>query len=88
MRLFDFFRRRRSAPVARERLKVLLAYERANRNLPDLVAVLREEILAVITRHVRVRQDDVRVTMDRGDTKSRLAIDIRIPNGATIAGAF
>jgi cell division topological specificity factor len=80
MSLFDLFKRQTSAPVARERLQVLLAYERNNRNQPDLVATLREEILAVITRHVQVTSDDVRVTMDRGDTMSTLEIDINIPN--------
>lgn len=89
MTLFDVFRRRSSAPVARERLQVLLAYERNNRSQPDLVAILREEIMAVITRHVHVDQDDVHVTMDRGETTSTLEIDIHIPNaGATAAVAF
>ncbi|TIQ24010.1 MAG: cell division topological specificity factor MinE, partial [Mesorhizobium sp.] len=52
MNLLDLFKRRGSAPVARERLQVLLAYERRNRSQPDLVSVLREEIMAVIARHV------------------------------------
>ena len=59
MTLFDLFKRRGSAPVARERLQVLLAYERQNRNQPDLVAILREEIMAVIAKHMQVDQDDV-----------------------------
>jgi cell division topological specificity factor len=80
MTFFDLFRRRSSAPVARERLQLLLAYERNSRNQPDLVAMLREEIMAVITRHVHVDQDDVHVTMDRGATMSTLEIDIHIPN--------
>lgn len=81
MSLFDLFKRRdSSAPVARERLQVLLAYERSNRKQPDLVAVLHKEIMAVIAKHVKVDQDDVRVTMDRGDTTSTLEIDIQFPN--------
>jgi len=82
MTLFDLFKRRSSAPVARERLQLLLAYERINRNQPDLVAVLREEIMAVITKYVRVDQDQVNVTMDRGERMSTLEIDINIPNVA------
>jgi len=85
MSLLDIFKRRASAPVARERLQVLLAYERNNRNQPDLVAVLREEIMAVIAKHVQVNPDDVRVTMDRGKTTSTLEIDIHIPNADTKA---
>ncbi len=87
MNLLDLFKRRGSAPVARERLQVLLAYERQNRNQPDLVAILREEIMAVITKHVQVNQDDVQVTMDRGERTSTLEIDIQIPNAGAVAAA-
>jgi cell division topological specificity factor len=87
MTLFNLFKRRGSAPVARERLQVLLAYERNNRNQPDLVAVLREEIMAVITRHIQVDQEDVHVTMDRGDTMSTLEIDVNIRNARAVAAA-
>ena len=88
MTLFDIFRRRgSSAPVARERLQLLLAYERKHRNQPDIVALLREEIMAVIARHVKVDPDNLQVKMDRGETTSTLEIDIEIPNGATLAVA-
>lgn len=88
MKLLDFFSRRTSAPVARERLQVLLAYERKHRGQPDLVAVLREEIMAVITRHVQVDQDQVHIAMDRGERMSTLEIDIQIPNGAARMAAM
>jgi cell division topological specificity factor len=84
MSLFSFLRPKASAPVARERLQLLLAYERQNRGQPDLVNVLREEILALITRHVQVNQDDVMIKMERGATSSKLEIDIQIPNAARI----
>ena len=87
MTFFDIFKRSGSAPVARERLQLLLAYERKNRNQPDLVALLREEIMAVIAKHVKVDQDNLNVTMDRGETTSTLEIDIQIPNPAALAAA-
>lgn len=87
MSLFNLFKRRGSAPVARERLQVLLAYERNNRNQPDLVAILREEIMAVIAKHVQVDQEDVQVTMERGKTTSTLEIDIHIPNAGEMRAA-
>jgi cell division topological specificity factor len=80
MTLLSLFKRRASAPVARERLQLLLAYERNNRDKPDLVAILREEIMAVIGRHIQIDQDQVQITMDRGKTTSTLEIDIQIPN--------
>jgi cell division topological specificity factor len=79
MNLLSFIRPRASAPVARDRLKVLLAYERTFRGQPDLIGILREEIMAVICRHVAVAPDKVHVRMDRGQTVSTLAIDIEIP---------
>ena len=87
MTFFDIFKRSGSAPVARERLQLLLAYERKNRNQPDLVALLREEIMAVIAKHVKVDQDNLTVTMDRGETTSTLEIDIQIPNMGSLAVA-
>jgi cell division topological specificity factor len=72
--------RRGTAPVARERLQILLAHERETRDRPDLLSTLREEILALISRHVAFDPDKVQVRMDRGSTFSTLAVDIEIPN--------
>jgi cell division topological specificity factor len=80
MSLFGWINRRGSAPLARERLKVLLAYERTLGANSDLVGVLREEILALIRRHVMVEPDKVQVKMGRGGVTSTLAIDIELPN--------
>ena len=41
---------------------------------------LREEILALIGRHVMVEPDKVQVKMGRGGATSTLAIDIELPN--------
>ena len=46
---------------------------------PDLVALLREEILAVIAKHLAVEQDNVQIKMDRGAQVSTLGVDIEIP---------
>jgi cell division topological specificity factor len=73
-------RRNGSAPVARERLQILLAHERGLRGQPDLLGVLREEILAVISRHVNLDPDKVIVRMDRGVEVSTLEVDIEVPN--------
>ena len=80
MSLFNFMRRRNSAPVARERLQILLEYERRVISQSDLVAVLRHEILAVIGRHVMVDPDKVQVKVDRGSQVSVLAVDVEFPN--------
>jgi cell division topological specificity factor len=78
MNLISFFRKRTSAPVARDRLQILLAHERSI-GQSDLVAILREEILAVIAKHVKVDADKVQVKMERGAAVSTLEVDIEIP---------
>jgi hypothetical protein len=46
----------------------------------ELFNVLREKILAVVTRHVNVDPDKVQITVDRGPKFSTLAVDVEIPN--------
>lgn len=78
--MWGWFKRRNSAPVARERLQILLAHERSTLGRSNLVSVLQDEILAVISRHVFIDPDSVQVKMDRGATISTLEIEIEIPN--------
>ena len=88
MSLFNFFNRQQnSAPMARERLQVLLAHERASVGHSDLVGLLREEIISVIARHVQVDRDKVHVKMDRGEQVSTLEVDIEIPVTASVRAA-
>ena len=79
MSLFGFLKARGSAPVARERLQILLAHERAIGGGSDLIATLKEEILAVIARHFPLEREKVQVKLDRGDAYSTLEIDIEVP---------
>jgi cell division topological specificity factor len=82
MNLLSIFNRSRTAPLARERLQVLLAHERvASSGQFDLIALLREEVLEVIARHVPIDRDKVQVKMERGDGVSMIEIDVEIPNG-------
>jgi cell division topological specificity factor len=83
MSIFNLFRRG-SAPIARERLQILLAHERVQRNQPDLLGILREEILAVISKHVAFEPDKVQIKLDRGGSVSTLEVDIEIPNGLSL----
>jgi cell division topological specificity factor len=79
MSILGLFNRNRSAPVARNRLQVLLAHERALCGDRDLAAILQKEILAVIARHVPIDQDKVVVKLDRGQQVSILEIDVEVP---------
>ncbi len=79
MSLFGFLRPRTTAPVARDRLQILLAHERAFMGGDDLVATLQEEILKVIAKHVEIDRDKVKVSLDQGQSVSTLEIDVEMP---------
>ena len=68
-----------SAQQARERLQLLLSHERETTNPSDLVALLREEILAVIAKHCSVDREQMRVKVDRGASVSMLGVSMDLP---------
>jgi cell division topological specificity factor len=83
MSIAGFFSRRGSATVARDRLQILLAHERTTSGRADLVGNLREEILAVIGRHVPIEAGKVQIKMNPGRSVSTLEIGIEIPTRET-----
>ncbi|SDR33775.1 cell division topological specificity factor MinE [Rhizobiales bacterium GAS191] len=87
MNLFGIFGRRGSAPVARERLQILLAHERNGGCNSDLIAVLHKEVLEAISKHVHIDPDKVDVKMHRREAMSLLEIDIEIETpGKDVSG--
>jgi cell division topological specificity factor len=88
--MFGRLRPRSTAAVARERLQILLSHERVARGQSDLLAMLREEILAAVAKHVIIERDNIQVKMDRGETVSALEINIEIPHspGMPLAANF
>lgn len=85
MNLFRFFNRGGSAPVARERLQILLAHERRSPCNPDLLALLHRDVLDAVSRHVAVDADRVDVKLHRREGVSVLEIDIEIDADAMSA---
>lgn len=87
MKLLQLFTRQKSASVARDRLQILLAHERTYSGQSDLVAALRDEIIAVLAKHVKVAEDQVQIRMERGDQMSTLEVEIEIPTPARKRGS-
>jgi cell division topological specificity factor len=85
MRLLNllFPERRTSAVIARERLKIVLAHERASRDAPDFLPVLQRELLDVIGRYVEIREDVIRVNLGKSGDTSLLEINVEI-DGAKV----
>lgn len=82
MGIFSFFRSRRddaSAKVAKDRLQVLIAHERSDRNGPDFLPMLRKDILDVIKKYVEVGDDSVSVNVEQQDECDVLELNITLP---------
>ena len=75
---FIFPQRRNSASIAKERLQIVLAHERASRDAPDFLPVLQKELLAVVGRFVEIRDDTIRVNLGKSGDTSVLEINIEI----------
>lgn len=83
MGLIDYFmrsNRRGSATVAKERLQILVAHERSERNRPSYLPKMQEELLAVIRKYVEVNQNAVSVNLEREDTCDILEVNIVLPD--------
>ena len=81
MSILDFFKSRKpsSASIAKERLQVIVAHERSQRNQPDYLPKLQQEILQVISKYVEVDQDQVEVSLDNQGNCSVLELNITLP---------
>ena len=69
---------RNSASVAKERLKIVLAHERAGRDAPDFLPKLQKELIDVVCRYVEIRDDMIRVNLGKAGETSLLEINIEI----------
>jgi cell division topological specificity factor len=67
------------ASVARARLESLLEHDRNLVGHTDLVAILREEICALLRRHAVIDTNNVHFAEVRGATASTLTVDIEVP---------
>jgi cell division topological specificity factor len=64
-----------SRQAAKERLQFVLVHDRAQIS-PQLLQILKDEIIAVISSHVDIDQDGVEITVTQNRTESRLQADI------------
>jgi cell division topological specificity factor len=69
---------RHSASIAKERLKIVLAHERAGRSAPDFLPRLQKELIDVVGRYVQIRDDMIRVNLGKSGETSTLEINIEI----------
>lgn len=81
-----FGQKDKSAAVAKERLQIILAHERAGRGAMDFLPALQKDLIEVISRYVKVNADDIKVSLERQDNYEVLEVNIVLPEAGQ-AGA-
>lgn len=83
MGLLDYFRgpgrNKGSASVAKERLQILVAHDRAARDRPSYLPKLQREILDVIRKYVDVDMNAVSVNYEQEESHEILELNIVLP---------
>ena len=74
--------KKKTAGVAKERLQIILAHERSGKggSRADYLPALQRELVAVISKYVSIRPDDIRVELDRQDNFEVLQVKIELPD--------
>jgi cell division topological specificity factor len=79
-RILNYFHKpQETAKFAKERLQIIIAHERGVRNKPDYLPALQKEILAVIAKYVDIKNDDVKIELDRQEGCSILELNVTLP---------
>ena len=75
--------KKKTATVAKERLQIILAHERTHRSGPaDYLPQLQRDLVAVISKYVSIKPEDIRVNVESRDNLEVLDIKIELPDAA------
>ena len=72
----------RTASVAKERLQIILAHERSGHgnHQPDYLPALQRDLIAVISKYVKINLDDIKVNFERDGNLDVLEVKIELPD--------
>ena len=83
MSLFSFLlgEKKKTASVAKERLQIILAHERSSLGTkrPDYLPELQRELIAVISKYVSIKAEDIKVHLQKQDDLEVLEVKIELP---------
>lgn len=74
--------KKQTANLAKERLQIILAHERAGAHghQADYLPALQKELLAVISKFVKIDPHDIKVEVDRQGNLEVLEVKIELPD--------
>ena len=73
--------KKKSASVAKERLQIILAHERSGLGTrADYLPELQKDLVAVISKYVKISPDDIKVSLEKQDNLEVLEVKIELPD--------
>ena len=69
----------KTAHLAKERLQLIIAHERDGGGSANFLPDLQRELIAVISKYVKVNPDDIRVSLEKQDRYEVLEVNIVLP---------
>lgn len=85
MGILDFFlskpaSSKHSANKAKERLQIIVAHERKERQMADFIPKLKEEILQVVRKYVAVSDEQIDIHLDKKNADCTvLELNVSLP---------
>lgn len=70
---------KKSASVAKERLQIVVSHQRMEGGDVDFLPKMRHELLAVISKYVKINQEQINVQLQRNGNCSILELNIMLP---------
>lgn len=82
MSFIDYFSTKKgnTAELAKERLQIIVAHERNQRNKPDYLPQMQRDILEVIRKYIDINLDQVDVQLDNNGSCSVLELNVTLPS--------
>jgi cell division topological specificity factor len=88
MALLDliFTRKKPTAGIAKERLQIILAHQRAvdqsgfsHAETPDWLPELQKELVVVVARYIKINTEDLKINLEKRDNLELLEINVTLP---------
>lgn len=73
MALMDFFRKKSSGDVAKDRLKLLLISDRANCS-PEVMELIKNDIIKVISKYMEIDCENLDIQITQTESDGRTAM--------------
>lgn len=89
MKILDYirngFQRRSTASIAKERLQIIVSHESTRQSGQDIIKQLQKELIEVISKYIRVDQEQITVQLERNGAHSVLELNVMLPEGSRLA---